>query len=526
MIPTRVRKPMPFKGLRTAWPADQLAPEEATRALNVRIKFGRVKEAPGRRLIGGNGVSEHVMHIGLFTKVDGTNWVFKITDAGLYRWGDSSPGVPGDWYAISGPAFNGSGRWAVATGEDKLFFSRRDEHGIFQWNGQVASPYALVVAGSGIVPAASHLAYFSDRIMALNVTVDPTGTPVVRTNRIQWPASGDYTSWGGLGASFLDEYEGVEEPINGCDVLGGRLVVFREHTIGDLIPTGGTPGTDLLFTFDVRTRGIGTRCPRSIVACADGVIRFLGRDMNIWAWDGVKAVPISLDIEDTLKGLLDPSKLNSYFAVEMSYQQEYWFIIDTGDVFVYDYLRNIWLRDNYPSITAVAEVDKITGAVPWSSLATTWDTEARTWADLEGAALTTIFAGRATGETFEITDQVSNDYFASGSIVDRYIETGDVYLPTPRLPEGDPMGQNGVIQRGLIVYDYVDSTPFEIWVSNTRGVTWPIQKTIIPDPKGYSFVDFNLASEGQPIRWRFKEQNADGRFRWSSYALEFLPGEI
>lgn len=521
MIPTRVRKPMPVSGLRTAWPSDQLGDAHTPRAVNVRIRFGRVRPTMGRRLAGGNAINEPVLHIDTFSKVNGTKWIIKLTNTGLYRWGNSTPGAPADWYRVTGPVISGTGRWGVASGEDFLFFSRRDEPGIYRWNGVFSAPYQLIPASAGIVPAASFLAYYNDRLIAGNIREDPGGSPVVWSNRLRWPISTDHTNWGGTGSGFLDLYEGVEEPIGGMAVLGGRLTVFRQHTITDVVKTGTiTP----VHRSEVRVAGIGCQAPYTVLATLTKIF-FLARDMNVWSWDGATAQVESDAIQDTLQAVLDPSKLGDYFGVTLPNQHEYWLVMNTGDVFVYDYLRNIWLRDSYPSITAAAEVDKQTTVVTWDVVTTTWDTEARNWAEMEGLSLATIFAGRSTGETFEITDQISSDYFSVGSIIDRYIETGDFYIPTPRSPgEGDQMSENGRIKRGIVIYEFTDASPFEIWISNDRGQTWPTKKTIVPETRGYSFVDFDQTAH--VFRFRFKEEDANAQFRWGSYGFEFLPGDI
>lgn len=509
--PTRIRRIMPIRGLRTDLPPDaQEMLGYSPRCLNVRFRFGRVKEGPGRKLLAGPSDGTAVKHIGRFALVDGTKWGIKLTEDGLFRWGASVPGNPRQWHRVLGPVLGGNTRWGVTTGEDNIFFSRGDTT-IYHWNGQTGTPYAAITPSAGTVYPCRFLEYFFDRVLAISTTE----VTQEHTNRVRYTASGNYTDWGGPGAGFIDIYEGEEEPFQGARVLGGRCVLYRQHSIGELVPQGNASP---VFGYTQRATGMGTRAGWTIAS--NGLQHFfLGVDNNVWVWDGSQLTPIGDPILPELESLLDPTLMSSYFGFVSTQRQEYWLVLTTGDAFVYDYLRQTWSRDSFGSLTALGEIEDTFNAEAWSTIASTWDTEGRTWAEMSGTQVTSLFAGRSDGGTFLVDDTVAYDYYTEGSIVDRYVETQDYFWPTNMVPEGDPTIL-GTLHRTFIIYDYENDIPFKIGFSQDRGRTWE-EKEIVPVRSGFSYVDFRLTSN--VIRWRFRETDANARFRWSSFAYQFLP---
>jgi hypothetical protein len=234
-------------------------------------------------------------------------------------------------------------------------------------------------------------------------------------------------------------------------------------------------------------------------------------------WNGTQLVRIGEAILDELESLIDPSDFSTIFAEVLLGRQEYWLVVDSDNVFVYDWVRKTWSRDTYPSLTAVGEGHDAVGSTLWDDLSGSWDSLRETWESLGGVLRLKAFGGRASGEMFEIDRTLAHDYFAIGSIVDRLIETPDFYFTNV---EGviSPWFQ-GTIQQVLLIYNYVNGEPFEVGISTDRGSTWTTQ-SVVPSPSGFSVLTFNLT--GNIARFRFREANADGFFRWRSYVYEFV----
>lgn len=515
-IPVRIRQPAPLAGLRTAWPEDDLDPRHAPYALNVRFRFGEVRQAPGRSLISGPVAAEDALAIVRFPLTDGTTeWSVLATETGLFRWGSTAPGVTRQWHRVTGSGLTGADRYSIAAGEDYLFLARLG-HEIMRWDGGAATSYgaipdATTFPGSG-APRSRFVEYFNDRLV-LGWTVEDGTT---YANRVRWAVNADHTDWSGDGSGYLDLYDGNAIPITGLKGLGGRCAIYHPDAIRDLVPTGEL---DPEFVIETRIRGMGTRAPYTI--CSTGQTHFfLGTDCNVYAWDGTQLRPVGEPILDTLQAFASPTKMATYFGAVSTVRGEYWLVLGSGNVFIYDYQRDAWSRDSFSDITALGEVVDTTSAVTWDTVTGTWAAQSRQWWQMGGDASTVLWAGRTDGATFAVDETVNYDYFAVGSIVDRICETRDWYGPAEANGEPDPTRQ-WTLQRVLLTYDYVSASPFEFGVSTDRGTTWTT-KQITPSTSGYSWVDLNLT--GHVWRFRFRENDATGAFRWRSYVYEFVPG--
>src|SRR5258706_16268724 len=111
----------------------------------------------------------------------------------------------------------------------------------------------------------------------------------------------------------------------------------------------------------------------------------------------------------------------------------------------------------------------------------------------------------------DIDEQYAYDYFAIGSIIDRVLETEDMYIESP--------WDLAQVVRLMLVYEFVNEQPFEVSVSFDRGRTW-YSNLVTPTQQGYTFTEF--VRTGNVIRFRFRENNATGQFRWRSYMAEII----
>lgn len=500
--------------LRSSWPSDQLEDDDSPRCLNVRFRFGEVRPAPGRNVLAG-GKSEQVLGLFRFPISDGTEWTVKLTESELQRWGEGSPGTPRTWAKVPGLTTfaGGTRRWSAIAAEDRFFFARGNEK-IMRWPSGSTSPgtgfFETIPASAGTVPTARLVRYYNERLIAL----DTTEGGVRRANRLRWAVNGNHTDWSGTGSGFLDLFQEREEPILNAELLGDRLVIYRQHSIVDIVKTGVlTP----VFTAESRVfgRGLGA----AFTLASSGQLHFfLGNDFRVYAWDGSSLTNIGEPIVEELQALTDVADADTYFGAVSPDRGEYWLIIGGTDAFVYDYVRDSWSRDSFPSITALAEVEDARNVLTWAQMTGTWAQQTLAWDDFAASEVTVLWAGRSTGGTFSIDESVVYDYFAEGSIVDRNVETPDFYLGV-EIPGGLAADELGTIKRVLLSYEFVNATPFKLGISFDRGTTWT-EKTVTPNASGYSYVDLNLT--GNAVRFRFRENNATGNFRWRflQYAFE------
>lgn len=521
MIPTRVHKPIPLRGRRTSLPADIIGDDFSPENLNVRFRFGEVRPTPGRDVLSGPQVNEPVLWLGQFPQLDGTVWAVMLTKTRLFRWGDSIPGTPRQWHEVqpgSGPP-TGSTRWSVAFGEAKMFFGRIDDP-IYYWDGNSAHSFFSIestaglqgITGGSTVPKARYLEYFNDRLILANVLENGQSIG----NRIRWTESGNFLHWDEtkqLGAGFLDAVEGGQEPINAIKSFGSgqRMFFATRRAVKDLVATGTL---DPVHLEQLRVRGMGCVGPYTVGTTGQQVF-FLGYDRDIYAWDGVTLVAIGEPIQEELHAVTSPDQVTNYFAAVSINRQEYWFVLPTGDAFIFDYQRQAWSRDTVPGFTALGEVEDTTTAPTWLTISTFWNTETHTWEELEGVLSTILFGGRPDGSTAIVDDTISYDYFSIGSIIDRFLETPDFYID-----ETAGMTESTVL-RFMLIYQYVVASPFVVGVSFDRGITWHEQQ-VTPQMDGFSLVEFDGPHTGNTVRFRFRENDATGQFRWRSYSWEWI----
>lgn len=523
----RIQKPMPLKGRRTAWPADMIGQDFSPNAINVRFIFGEARSGPGRKLFDAAPVNELVHRFDDLSLSTDVVWALMLTTTHLYRRGVSTPGDFEQWSEILGTFTpTGTRRWAATSGEDKFFFSRGTDE-IAYWDGVSIDQFDLVknvvgfqgIGGTANCVAARYLDYFDDSLIAANVVENGT----ILANRIRYTESGDFRHWDetqALGAGFFDLNDDGAEAILNIRDLQGREVIYRKHSISDLTPTGTLAPR---FVKNTRVSGIGIGAPFSLASTGEAHF-FLGTDKNVWMWDGNRLTPIGTAIHEELRALVHNDVLDQYWGYCVPSRFEYWLLLSdpsrsSFDAFIYDYLRGFWTRDTFSNLYTVGETEIPLTSYIWLTIPGIWTDYMHTsWADLAAKRVTAMLGGRTDGATMQIDEQFAYDYFSEGSIIDRVLETEDMYL------EG-PWGLSHVV-RLLLVYEAKTDMdpPFEIGISFDRGHTWHTQM-LQPVQQGYTYVDFDMT--GNVVRFRFRENDATGSFRWRSYSYDvFDAGEF
>lgn len=214
---------------------------------------------------------------------------------------------------------------------------------IRQWDGLSFSN--LVKVGTNI--AARVLLAFNNRVIAIR----PFFGGVDHITQIRWPANGDPNDWSGVGSGALEVVESSNAPLVSGVVLGGRCFVMREKELIEVVATGS-----LTPVFETVTRIPGMGCLAAYSVAAGEYFAFwLGPD-DVFQWDGSTLTAVGGDIYNTLIQLIDYEAPDTICGVVNTVDSEYWLLLSTGDVFIYDYRRDRWYRDTYANIVAMGVI--------------------------------------------------------------------------------------------------------------------------------------------------------------------------
>lgn len=518
---------MPDRGIYTSAPQEMLDDRLAFDAQNVRFRYGVISNRAGTTTI--STIAEQPLWFGrFFSDFSGTNinFTLMLTNSFLYRL------VGTVWTKIdtfdSNP-FPGTGRFGVAIGEGKIFVTRKGMGHIQAWNGNTAAGMTRLSDSSGnagfpgnIVPGARFLEYFNVRLIEGFSTIGGAD----KSTRIQWCVNANSGNWdptttGGfldLTTSALGDEQA--EPLTGIKALAGRLACYKRHSIVDIIATGLT-NPNPIFTSEVRIRGIGCAAPYTLVSAGQTHF-FLGQD-NVYSWDGIQVRPIGDAIQKTLLANLDVAQLNSYFGAISIENQEYYLVLNKDILFVYDYARDTWTRDTYPStstvsLSALGSADVATTAFNWSGapapIVGTWLQHAEAWSDINITGTPALLGAGPQGASFGTfyQDRTSGiDY--DGSYPLQFLVTKAFALE-----DENPWDALNIF-RILLKYGANNGLPVTI----SLAMLWDVlitgnSQSFTPITSGhYSWIDFNMS--GSPF---FLFIGAlGGIFEWQSLMWEY-----
>jgi hypothetical protein len=502
---------VPTKGLYTSAVADSIGPEITPWCQNVRFRFGQVSRSPGRSVVLHADVFvgpfiDFLVHV----NAAGTETEFAMGWTGSQHavrpYDPDTRTFPTAQQLVCPNHYSGQVRASWCQGEERLFVVCAST--ITAIN--VTSPGVFSVE-TLTSPPGLFVEYFNNRLFLMN-------TQAV-SNRIQWSARANYNNWNtttGTGG-FLDLYDGAVEAITGGRTLNDRLVIYREKSITDMVPTGDDTAP---FLPQGKVHGIGCMAPWSLASLGQFHL-FLANDYNVYMWDGAKLNAIGTPIHNYIRQLYDPLQSTNWYAQPyattfMSYK-EYWlamfdFTKNQYVVLIYDYQRDTWTRDVFPPDLYALLERTLVGAEGTAGYDRT-DYPAR-WPSL--------MAGRGN-DYFMVDERVDGDRLANPTTgaMEIFVETPDFYYSQDAM-------QNGTMQRAMVVSGvHLPSEPgYHFDLSTNRGVDWIQSPRVIPVPthEGYEFTDFNITSH--VYRWRLRCAETDGvasKPSWRSYVSVYVP---
>jgi hypothetical protein len=502
-VPNIQRRPMPTGGLVTSMPSDLLAPDKSPALRNVRFRFDTVHPVPGREIFA-PPVDSRPRNIARFSVDDQTKWLVMLTDTAVFRWGDLGPGTPKAWYKCAGPVLTGTGRWSWTTGEDQFFFARDGSGGIWRWDGNAATAINKV---PGCPEQVRFVEYFNNRLLAGSI-VD---VGVRWSNRVRWPVNGNHADWTGDGSGWLDFYEPEQEPIQGLRVLGSRCVVFREHSLTDLVATGTL---EPVFISEQRTVNVGTVFPFTVASNGIAVF-FLGNDANMWAWNGSQLTPIGEPIYKTLEQAVDIGGGYEYFGFIYPFSDEYWLWLDRDKMFIFDFLKGRWMVDDFPEMEAIGDAELAVTPQSWDLAPGEWADYNVNWLQMKPKFSSRLVVAKSDFSTISVGEDLIGTELAEN--IDCSIETPDQYFN----PDQGPFSM-GTIEQVMLVYEFNnDIEAFEIGISTDRGQTWQTQMHQ-PHRRGYGITSWKVT--GNVWRLRIRALGQRPVFRWTHYLYDFVVG--
>jgi len=445
----------------------------------------------------------------------GTSWTGNVSAGDKFGVGSTDPNEITTWYTIQsvdsdtqitlasnyqGPTASGQSyciRKLYTGDEDNLFYAEimtdlfiatNYVNPIKKWTGS-----GTMTDLGGNPPRAKFIRKYKDYLVLGYVFSGTTVYP----QRVQWSDTGNPEEWSTGNAGYQDLLEGVDW-ITGLEILGDRLIVFKERSIY----SGYLVGTSEIFNFDLKVSGIGTPAPASIGNVGDELI-FLGWD-NIYAFNGITIEDIGEPIKDELFSTMNSEKIGNCHALIIEELDEYHLFVPSVDStypdteWVYNYIRKAWYRNSRKNITRAGYYQKQSSAT-WDTLSGTWDSQTARWDDrVYGALSPTNLLGDSSGYVYE-WDYTVND--EAGVAIDGWFTTKDFTM-------------NDFVRRKywarLDVYGAGNSVVVDY--STDEGNTWTNLGTLtLTAEMNWHKLDFRITSE--KIRFRFRNNNSGETFK-------------
>ena len=442
------------QGLNVSLDPSLIKDTESPNLKEVRFDHGLVRKELGSSLFGsGLPLDGPIMLFDAFYTEGGSINTLVVTNKWVYKF-DSITNT----YTKKNPlqAFTGGSDdlFCSVTTLDKngtdIFLLTNGKDDIMKWDGGGGNFVALGGL-SGI--QASLMIPFQNRLILANTIESGYRSP----RRIRWSIVGDPETWSGTGSGFIELVDTVDW-ITGMVIGKGKLFIFKERSIWELIYVGGTK----VFELAMRIDGIGTHAPESLVTLGEEIL-FFGTD-NIYLYDGFDLEPLASQIYPYLyesgRKIVNSARLAKSPAVYIEELGEYWLVVPTsGDnpdtIFKYDFDSKSWAM-GYQQINAFGFYYAATEKT-WSQLVGSWNAQTWIWVPkaLPSGAPTTLI-GTYDGYVYE-------DDRLTKSTKEMLFETKDWIF--------------GYAQRIVEVRIQARGGPFNVSYSMNQGDTWSSPKT-------------------------------------------------
>lgn len=226
----------PLAGLMRAISQEEISPQHASGASEVRFEQGWVQKREGRTAVAGTDSSPLAGKVSHITSQLGRTLLIH-TNGKVYRWIESLDTVTDITGSVT---IEGTQISSTLFAGDYYFTTEKAGDDLFKVTGATLSEITTGYQGA-------YVAGFGERMLLMG-RANGVGERTVR-----WSAIGDATTWNADDFVELVSQMGIDQ-IRGCATLGNSLIIYGERTIVECSYTGSaiTP-----FAFSVRATGVG-----------------------------------------------------------------------------------------------------------------------------------------------------------------------------------------------------------------------------------------------------------------------------
>jgi len=333
-------------GLNTSSSPLQVKPNESPDLANVNLTpFGSIIKRSGNTQLNTSAFCGGNRWTGMYDYVqkDGTHYLIGTCGTKFGKM-DS---LDGTWDDVTGSVTITAGSLSdFATFKDTVLVTNGTD-APFQWTGSGSATAMTVPTG---LTQAKFIAVFKSYVFLANVTVSGTAHP----SRFYWSHVDTIDTWT---ATDLDDIEPDNgQTITGVEILGDRLVFYKEQTIYNTMFTG-----DAFIPFITQKSDSDVGCVSGYsVQNVKNIHVFASQD-GIYIYDGVIATKISerinTEIDSYNKNLFPEISSAVYRTLN-----QVWFTYATSGssqtdrVIIWDYFHNAWLRHQGMAVSVPVRV--------------------------------------------------------------------------------------------------------------------------------------------------------------------------
>jgi hypothetical protein len=503
----------PFKGITYVEPSTLTDPSLSPNAKNILFTKGQCYKRPGYTTLGAalstvTNPCGTPMQLVEYEAIDGTKTLICLTTTRQFKWNGTT------WTDITGASV-----WTGTEDNPIDYVIGQSDQGVLlvitngvdspkYWSGSGNFALMSSLAGwdypSGLTYAAT-VAIYNGYLVFGNVSEGGVANPQL----IAWSDSTNWAEWLAGNAGAIRPVDTVG-PIRKLQVLGDRLMIYADDSIGNLVYVGG----DIIFASERLVQQTRLVSPRAIVDV--GTYHFLLDKENVQLYDGTRSTRaigtnlhptyrdrISAEYRNRAWGFLDKQKNQVYFAVPTgsTSQEIYMLEYDT-----YDVSNLAWTYLSYASrITAMGFYTR-TATEVWDDTvnAASWDSDAGIWdqgSDVKGFPQK-VFADSA-GQVYLADDTTFND---NSTVVDAYWDSMDFTVPQQYLSEMARWLEIELELKGLAVdvyYSIDQGASFTLHSSLSLNTAWTRHR-----------LDFDVTARSLRIRLRNQASNSSFYLRW------------
>lgn len=359
----------------------QLPPGALVDGRNVTYSRGRLCKRRGYVMLKANGVGAKVVRLAHhFRTSGGSARLVAVTSSDLYSWVASTSSFADKGNLSGGDLTNVD---ACDWGTGYVYVCKQGQ-ALVKWDGGggdfVPSGAVNPIGGGAYYP--SYIRPYAGCLVGAN---DSTNQQTVCWSDALFPDTFTGTSFNTL----VD----ARGEITGLELVGTALAIFARESIHTMLYVGGTPP----YLFHRAEPSIGTLAPRSVCLLGppySGQLVFLGSDLNIHSFDGLRAVPQGDTIHEILKDALEENYLGKASGMVWPNEGVYWLAVPASGstennlLIEWRYRLGQWylheLSGANKAWSAIARFPK-SAAPTWNDIdtaGTIWTNEDRTWLEI------------------------------------------------------------------------------------------------------------------------------------------------